>query len=330
MNINRPTTYLYALLALSSLMNIAPSYAAPINSESVTFFEKPIALDIDYGVIELNNSVEIGYQSDNNNTAKYDFNEIATHLAFYSQLENDWDITLEYLGNYANERADSYQDLLRLGVRDQWGEIQVGNVAAIIYERTNRQRAFGLLGADNDEFSLPLNRYGLFYQWSTPASGWMLAIDKDANVEVGTSHYLPKNGVEYTLSARANYVRNDEGDPQGISESTALALVAQVERGRWTADTQFMQEKLAALANSEKFTLNTVSAGLHYRFNQWQWSLTGVTRENELNDKERILSLGLGYDIARGLSLNAGTNMSSSALFPERFRSHALSLKYEF
>lgn len=300
------------------------------NSESVTFFEKPVAYQTQYGVIELNALFDIGQRSDNNSSSKYSHYEAGSSISYQTQLANDWDIGFLYLADYQNQRNDSYQDLFRLFIQDQWGEVQLGDISSLIYERTNRQITTGLLGADNDEFTLSLESSGVFYQWQTPSTQLMLSADKEANFELGVRLYKPINGIEYVFSARANHVDNDRADAQGVSQSDSFAIVAQAQRGRWVVDSQYMQEKLAFLASRDSFTLDTFSAGIHYQANRWGWSVSGILRENELNDSERFLSLGLRYNYARGLSINAGKSISYSKLLPERLHSYALSLRYEF
>lgn len=316
-------------LALSGLLLIQPAHAQ-FSSDSLSFFEKPLSFRAGNGIAETNALFELGYRSDNDGAAKYDTQQVGARFSYQTQLSNDWDLNIEYLADYETERSESYQDLFRASLKDEWGELQVGDISTTIFERTNRMTAIGLLGIDNDNFTLPLRNYGVFYQWSTPASRWMIAADSDANVELGLSYYQPIGGFEYTFSARANNTENDEGDAQGVGKSEALALVAQVERGRWAADMQYLREELSLLFDEQTFNLQALSGGLHYRFNRWRWSLTGINRENELNDEERVVSLGLRYDIARGLSLNAGASTRNSKLFPEKFNSFASTIRYEF
>ncbi len=157
----------------------------------------------------------------------------------------------------------------------------------------------------------------------------MLSVDKDATVELGTRYYMAHNGAEYVFTARLNNINNDTADAQGVSESKAYALLGQIQRGRWIWDIQYLNERLILLSDSNSVELGALSAGAHYQFDRWKWSLTGSTRENELNDEERSYALGARYDVARGLSVNAGVQVKNSKLLPERFWSYALSLRYE-
>lgn len=311
-----------------SLLLSTPVFA--FDADSLSFFEKPNAYQTKYGILEFNSFADLGYQTRNNGSAKFDTYQVATRASLKTQLKNDWDLTIQYIADYGNERNESYQDLFRIGVADQWGEVQIGDISSLIFERTNRQRAIGLLGADNDQFTLNLEDYGLFYQWQTAASQVMVAVDSDASVELGANFYKPVNGIEYVVAFRANKIDKDDADAQGVGASDAFAVVAQAQRGRWLMDMQYMREQLAFLFNQQSFKLQGVSAGLHYSLDRSQWSLTGLTRENELNNEERVVSLGFRYDLARGLSLNAGASVRNSKLFPEKLKSFATSLRYEF
>jgi len=318
------------LLLSASIFAQSPSNNFSFNAESVTYFTKPLAYEYQGGVIEIDNAIAAGYRSELNGDSTYDQYQLASRLRYLTQLDNDWDVSFSYLGSYDNERFNSYQDIVRVAVKDQWGEVILGNISAVVFERTNRQQATGLFGINDDSFTLPLKRTGLFYQWQTPQLQLMFAVDREANIELGASYYAIIQGNEMTLSARLNNIENTIADAQGVGESQAIALVAQIQRGRWIADAQFQHEKLAFLANQNDFELNSVSAGLHYSFNRWQWSLSGISKDNELDDTERTIALGIRYDIARGLTLNLGKSVNNSKLFPERFHSYGMSLQYEF
>ncbi len=127
----------------------------------------------------------------------------------------------------------------------------------------------------------------------------------------------------------ANRTENAEGNAQGVSFSEGVALGSRLQRGRWFADVRWMIEDIQFLENSRELSLTTVSMGIHYRFNRAEWSLTGLARENVLNNKERILALGLRVDVARGISLNTGIRLERSNILDETFRTYALSIRYE-
>jgi len=305
------------------------SNASALNTDSITFLEKPLAYQTKHGVIEFNSQLGLGYRSEQNGQSKYTSYQASSELNYKTQIANDWDLSLQYLSNYQNERSQSYQDLFRIGVSDQWGSVLLGNISSVIFERTNRQIATGLLGANNDQFTLSLENTGGFYQWQTPSTQWMLALDKDANLEAGVSYYKPVNGIEYVIAGRINSVSKDIPDAQGVSDSSAYAIMAQAQRGKWIIDAQYLQEDISLLSSPQSIDLTTLSAGVHYKANRWGWSLSGISRDNEVNDTEQSLSLGFRYDVARGVSLNAGKSVNNSKLFPERFHSYAFSLRYE-
>jgi hypothetical protein len=297
-------------------------------------FTKPIAFQYKTGVIELSNSINLGIRSEENGDSTFDNHQVESQLSYATQLNNDWDLNVSYTANYANERFDSYQDVLRASVQDQWGEIVIGNISSIIYDRTRRQIAAGLLDTNlsitRDSFTLPLKRTGLFYQWQNPNLQLMFALDRQANIEIGSRYYKILNGNEIVISSRLNNIDNDIADAQGVSESQSYAIMFQLQRGRWVADLQYQQEKLSLLSSPDSLDLNTTSAGLNYSLNRWQWSVSAITKENELNDTEKTIAIGMQYDIARGLSLNFGASVNNTKLFPERFQSYAVSLKYDF
>jgi hypothetical protein len=322
--------FFVCLSALVCLLILPYQKLLAFSSESLSFFETPSTYELNGGVLAINTLLDFRYVSQDSGNAKFDDFAARGSLSYQKQLSNDWDLTISYLADYQKERSDDYQDLFRIGLQDQWGEVILGDISTLVYERTNREVAAGLLGSDNDMFTLPLETYGVFYQFNTPATQWMAALDSDGNVELGASMYIPIKAFEYQLSARLNSNENDEGDAQGVQDNQGVAVVAQVQRGRWIADIQYMREELSLLSSDSDIRLNTVSAGLHYAFNRAKWSLTGISRENELNDEERQVSVGLRYYLARGFTFNLGASVNNSKLFKKRFYSTATSLRYEF
>ncbi len=300
-----------------------------VNSDTLSHFIKPIAFETKYGVIEIDTSVELGYRSDNNGTAKFDKNELISQLGFHTQLDNGTDLSAVYQASYANERNDAYEDDLQIGFKDQWGEIQIGDISNLIFQRTHRSSDTDFANVRNDRETLPIKE-GVFYQWRTPATQWMAAIDYDANLQFGARYYKPVKGVEYTLAGRTSLIDNDDGDAQGVGEAQTFAVVGQAQRGRWVIDSQYLRERLALLTSNQKQTLQALSAGIHYKADRWKLSLNGLERENELNDTERRISFDTSYDVSRGMSVNLDSSVFNSKQLPEKFYSHGVSLEYKF
>lgn len=301
-----------------------------INYDRLSFFETPQRVEIGTGTLQLQGALDISYRSENDGLAEFDSQQAEAFLRYETQLENDWDVGISYRINYDTNRADSTVDELRIFARDQWGLLTVGNISSLLYDQSRRQLANGLLGVDRDNFTLPLDEYGVFYQWATADTQWMLAVDNDVNIEAGVVFNKPIGRLDYKFSMRANSNENIDGDAQNVTESQGLAIVAQASIGRWTVDSQWMTEQVQLLDGSSELTLNTLSMGLHAKFNLLSLSLTGMQRDNELSDTERSLSLGVRYDIARGLSLNLGANIFSTELINNDFSSYAASIGYQF
>jgi len=249
---------LSASLCLAVFLLCSINQSQALNSESLAFFEKPTSVELNGGVLEFNSLLDLRYVSQDNGNAKFDDFVARGLVTYQKQLSNDWDLSLSYLAEYQKERGEEFEDLARIGIKDQWGEIVLGDVSSLIYERSNRQIAAGLLGSDNDAFTVPLETAGLFYQYNTPSTQWMGAIDDSANVEIGVSLYLPINALEYQLSARYSNSENDKPDAQGVEQGKGVALVGQIQRGRWIADAQIMREDSLGLRYylARGFTLN--------------------------------------------------------------------------
>jgi hypothetical protein len=318
------------VLAFTALYWICAVQAGPINYDRLSFFEEPLAYQTALGTFSVNALSDWEYRSEDNDNARYDQLQFVSELGFSTQLKNDWDVGASYLADYSSERREEYIDEFRVFVRDQWGSLVAGHIALLAFNQTRRQKSFGLLGIEDDNFTLPLESYGAYYQWTTPTITLLVAIDEETNVEAGGVFDKPIGRFQYRLSVRLNQTDNEEGNAQGVKESRGAALMAQVERGRWLIDAQVLVENADSLQNDKDFELTTVSAGMHYQFDRLRLSLTGINRENVLENTERRLSLGARYNMARGLTLNLGASISDSELFPENFKTYAASIRYEF
>lgn len=328
---NSLASYLRQSCALACLVFANISYAdSLINYDQLSFFETPLAYSIADGSLLLEGAVDVAYQSENDGLAEYASQQFEGFLGYETQLANDWEVGASYRVNHDTDRADNTTNELRLFARDQWGLISIGNVSTQLYDQARRRRASGLLGIDRDNFTLPLARDGVFYQWATPTTQLMATFDSDSNIEAGLVYKKPIGTIQYKLSARVNHTENESGDAQNVQQSQGGAIVAQITRGRWTLDSQLMTEQVKLVGGLSEINLTTISAGAHSKFGRLSISLTGINRENELFDTERFYALGLGYDIARGLSINFGSSINNSKLVPERFATYSASLRYQF
>ena len=304
--------------------------AHAVNYDRISFFEEPLAIQTDIGTFSINSLVDWEYRSEDNDNANFDTGRFVGQALYSHQLENNWDIGASYLADYSSERRENYEDEFRFFVRDHWGLLSIGEIATQLFDEIGRQPAAGLLSIENDNFILPLETYGVHYVWSAPTLNLLASIDESANVEAGISDQRVIGKYRLGLSLRVNRTDDPQGNAQGVRESNGIAVVGRLERGRWSGDVQFMSEDVESLDRDKEFRLNTVSFGVHYRFDRAHWSLSGIARENVLEDEERILALGLRMDLARGLSFNAGARVSTTKLLDDKFRTYAGSIRYEF
>jgi len=303
--------------------------AQAINYDRLSFFNAPLAYTGEAGTVSLNALLDVSYQSENDGDATFRDVQGVARLLYQDQLRNDWDIGASIEVDYQEERAEQTIDIFQAFVRDQWGEVVAGNIAREVYDRSRRQQGAGLLDIDNDNFTLTLDEYGGFYQWSTPDTGLMVAFDTEASIESGLTYRKPVGSIDYRATLRVSVSDPDEVSAQGVDSGEGVALVMQARRGRWLADVQYLKERLNLIDGNSSFDLVALSAGLHYAFNRLRLSLTALSRENTLDNTERTIALGARFDVSRGLSVNLGFRQFDSRLFPEDLRSYAISLRYE-
>ncbi|MGI9319050.1 MAG: hypothetical protein ACR2QW_17115 [bacterium] len=296
----------------------------------MSFFEKPLAYQTEWGTFSIRTLGDWEYRSEDNDNARFDTRQIVSELGFSTQLKNDWNVGAKYIADYSSERRDEYLDEFRVFAQDQWGLAIAGDIATQVFDQTRRQETVGLLGIENDNFTLPLESYGVYYQWSSPSLRLLIGLDEEANFEAGVVIDKPVGRFQYKLSLRVNQTEDEEGNAQGVKESEGIALMGQIKRGRWLIDVQLMAENVTSLQSERDFDLITVSSGLHYQFDRLKLSLSGVSRENVLDNTERTVALGARFDLARGLSINLGASVSDSEILTEDFKTYAASLRYEF
>jgi len=307
----------------------ATVYGAVINYDRISFFNRPVAYPTNYGTLSVNFLLDASYQSENNEASRFDNLQNVSRVLYEHQLANDWDIGASYEFDYNAERGDRVIDEFQFFALDQWGFASIGNMASQVFDRSKRQPARGLLGITDDNFSLTLDEYGGFYQWASADTKWMIAVDSAGSTESAVVYNKPIGTVDYMVSARISVVDLETENAQGVDRGRGVALVAQARRGRWLVDAQYLQENLELVDGDTAFDLAAVSAGVHYDFNRLKISLTAISRQNTLQNRQRSVAMGLRYNLARGLSVNAGARVSDSELFPENFRSLAVSLRYE-
>ena len=324
----RQVLYVSLLASIFGVWKVTGAHA--VNYDRISFFEEPLAVQTDIGTFSINSLMDWEYRSEDNDNARFDTRRFVGQTFYSHQLDNNWDIGASYLADYSSERRENYEDEFRMFVRDRWGLISIGEIATQLFDETGRQPATGLLSVENDNFILPLETYGVHYAWSAPTVKLLASVDESANVEAGVSDQRVIGKYRLGLSLRFNRTDDPQGNAQGVRESNGIALVGRLERGRWSGDVQFMSEDVESLDRDKAFRLNTVSFGVHYRFDSVNWSLTGIARENVLDDEERILALGLRMDLARGLSFNSGARISTTKLLDDKFRTYAASIRYEF
>lgn len=325
----KPTAIITLIVSQLIVINICSAQNF-INYDRLSFLETPQSYSLGPGTILFQGAIDLAYREENNGLAKFDSQQLESFLWYGTQLSNDWDVGASYRLNYDTNRAKNTIDEVRIFAQDQWGLISAGNISTQLYDQARRQIATGLLGSDQDNFTLPLESYGVFYQWATPDTQWMVAIDDQTNIELGLVYNKAVGRIDYKFSIRANDSENLDGDAQNVAKTQGLALVGQASLGRWTFDSQYMREQVELIDGISELSLDTVSIGVHAKFNLFSLSLTGIQKDNELSDTERSLSLGLRYDVARGFAINFGANIFNTKVINEDFSSYSASVQYQF
>lgn len=330
----------FALTAgLFTLCTPALSYAqggsAPINYDSISFFEEPIALDVEGVTLHLRGLID---QSAiyNTNTEKDTYNSKAIgEISAETQLPNSWFVGAKYIGNYNRLRdgadENEYEDDIAVFIADEWGSLSVGNVTGSVRELMQRERGVGNADLANDTFLGVLDEAGALYLIRFNTYQFAVTADQEGRAEIGVVYEEPIGSKDYFLSLRLR--KGDTSDnPDRFSivsdaDTYGGVIAGQIGCGSFRAGAQLAYEQLRPDNATDKDDHFFGSVMARYKYNAYSFTAeAGMGKYN--NENLRAASIGTRVDVARGLSLNMGANYKYE--FDDENTELISSLRYEF
>ena len=230
----------------------------------------------------------------------------AIQISAERQLSNALTVGATYLG----EEDGEFEDEIVAYGRGVWGGLAVGNVSKLVENATERMDGIGNADLTLDNFLGGLSDNGLGYFGRFSAYTLNAVIDEDNNLDVGLTFERPLGNKDYRFTARLTEAQLEAVDGTDF-DTQGIALVAELIYGSLLTDVSIGYEKLETGPFS--FDRQYLSAGAIYKKNRWSFSIEGYIGEIEEQD-ESGYSLGIRYDISRGLSANLGFNHSDSAI----------------
>ena len=309
MQTERYSSFRLALFVTASLLAAAPAHAQiSLNYDDLSSFEEPLAFEIGEATVLVGGLVDVPVTlrvDDSVFDGDVDVGLVTNiDVSVELQLANRWNVGVAYFGQY-DENSDDYQDNVAGFVRTSWGSLIGGNVNGLVREATRRRRGAGNAALGFDDF------YGRINQWGGGYSGRFGPVtltgiaDADGNFEIGTQFQRPVGNKDYRFSTRLAKARYLAADGVTGFETIGAGAVGEFVYGSSLFDLGFGYENLQA--GPTDLDRWYVSGGARTKIGVLNLSAGGHYGELD-GTSEASASLGLGYDIARGLSTNLGVN----------------------
>lgn len=329
------------LLLLTATVQPAAAQNISLNYESLSTMEEPLARHVGDVTVVLTSLLDtrllhdIEYSDDNGADIVGNF-EIDAH----TQLSNRWRVGIRYFGQYdTNDLSvkgteNTYRDNVALEAGGVWGTMLVGNVSGIVREQTRRIRGAGNAAVDFDNVLGRLEEQGVAYvgrygPWVASA-----AADEDGNYDLGGMYQRPLGRRDYRLTFRTTEGAFIGHDDESLFETRSAGLVGEIIYGSMAIDAGFGFERLTSeLPDMDRWYLTT---GIRRKLGVLSLSLEGHYGQIE-GENEVAASLGVQYDLARGMSVNFGINhadvlatLDNRPVLDIQRTNAALSLRYAF
>ncbi len=299
----------FLIMALSIQPAFADGQSVPINYDDFSFFEEPLAVPI--GPATLNANLLVDQAAEYSSKTEEDtYNSfVAGNFKFEAELPNSWQVGIQYFSRLNRLGDDKYTDNLAFFVSDQWGILSFGNVTQSVAQDVRRDRGVGNAFLANDNFLGQLDEIGLYYAVKFNSYKFSVTADQEGYFETGLNFERPIGINNYVLGARFRRGNLSENSNFSIdADSFGGTLIGEYIHGSLLYDAQIGYEYIDEdLINNIGDNHVFGSLGTQYQYGAYNFSLEGgLGRYNDMN--RRSVAFGSRFDMARGLSLNAGVN----------------------
>ncbi|MDB4512102.1 porin [Arenicella sp.] len=304
--------FVRCLILSCALVTATTCFAVNLNNEALSSLEEPLAVHVGDTTLSLVGLLDLPYRIDFDDSSQSSGGFLGNfQIGAETQLDNSWTIGAAYFGQYDDNRVDDYVDNYALFLGGIWGTVSIGNVNAIVDNATRRRQNIGNGFLEFDQPLGNLSSEGIAYIGRYGPSNISLAIDENSNFDLGFTFQRPIGKRDYRLTAR--YVESELFVPTLIErseiQSRALLGLVDLTYGSSIFDIGFGIEQLTI--NNQDYTRNYLSTGVSHKHGSWSFSAQAHYGEIEGQD-EQSYSLGLAYDLARGLSVNLGINFADA------------------
>ena len=301
----------------AAVASVGPAVAQDVslNFERLSSLEEPLAAEFGDMTFVLSGLLDtrmaLAAEGDDSGDAGLIGNFQVDALA---QLPNRWRLGLVYFGQLetdgtpGSERDDEYTDNAALSIGGVWGTVLAGNVSGVVREQTRRLRGAGnsslafddMLGERGDRGGGYLGRFG---PWVIGA-----VADEDSGFDLGAMFQRPIGNKDYRWTARVAEGVYTAADGRRF-DSRLVAGVGELVYGSTSYDAGAGYERFAS--RDQDVDRWYVSAGARRKTGMLSLSIEGHYGRIE-DDEEISASIGVQFDIARGLSANLGLSVSEA------------------
>ncbi|MCY4489348.1 MAG: hypothetical protein OXF11_19820 [Deltaproteobacteria bacterium] len=284
----------------------------PLNYERLSSLEEPLATEIGDVTFVLNGLLDVPTSVETRNDNDTDTGFLGNfQVAARTQLPNRWRVGLAYFGQYATdptaafEQDDGYTDNAAASVGGAWGTVFGGNVSGVVREGTRRAR-----GAGNASLALD-DALGAADDWGGGYAGrfgpWVVGatVNEHGGLDLGASFQRPIGNRDYRFTTRYTRRTYRPKDSSDEFDTNAVGAVGEFIYGSTLFDGGVGYQRFSS--NGSAADRWYVSAGARHKAGMLSLSLEGHYGRIE-GDEEISAALGVQYDLARGLSVNAGIN----------------------
>ena len=307
----RPMSF---MVFFSAAVSVPAQAQISLNYDDLSSLEEPLAFEVGEATVLVNGVIDAPITLAIDNDALADDVDVSVIANFginaEMQLMNRWNVGISYFGQY-DENADDYSDNVAGYVRTSWGSIVGGNVSGLVRESTRRARSVGNASLAFDDFYGRTNRWGGGYSGRFGPVVLTGIADDDGNFELGAEFQRPIGNKDYRVANRVAKAVYQSADGTTNFDTIGVGVVGEFVYGSSLFDLGFGYENL----QSGPIGIDRwyVSSGAQTKIGSLRLSAAGHYGELD-GTSEASASLGLGYDIARGLSTNLGVNARKAEL----------------
>ena len=303
------------IIAAATAIAPATAQELSLNYERLSSIEEPVAMAVGNVTLLLNGVIDlpvtVGGDDPDADEAGLIGNVEVTALA---QLPNRWRVELGYFGQRATDAGlvpgsdDRTTDHGALAVGGAWGTVLAGHVSGLVREQTRRHRGAGNAVLAFDDVRGGLGEESAGYVGRFGPWVFSTVVDTDGHIDLGAMFQRPLGNRDWRVTARlTDGVLHAPGSAHPFP-ARAGSLVGEMIFGSSSFDVGLGHERLAA--DGISIERPHVAAGAQTKIGVITLSIEGRYASTD-DAEEKSAALGLQYDMARGLSLNAGINFAN-------------------